>query len=37
MLFFGSLKNIRNASIGDLLQVKGINTKDAEKIKDLIN
>ena len=37
MLFFGSLKNIRNASIDDLLQVKGINTKDAKKIKDLIN
>ena len=37
MLFFGSVKNIRNASIDELLQVNGINTKDAEKIKDLIN
>ena len=37
MLFFGSIKNIRNASIDELLQVNGINTKDAVKIKDLIN
>ena len=37
MLFFGSIKNIRNSSIEELLQVKGINHKDAEKIKDLIN
>jgi len=37
MLFFGSIKNIRNSSIEELLQVKGINRKDAEKIKDLIN
>ena len=37
MLFFGSIKNIRNASLDELLQVNGINTKDAKKIKDLIN
>ena len=37
MLFFGSIKNIRDASLDELLQVNGINTKDAKKIKDLIN
>ena len=37
MLFFGSIKNIRNASLDELLKVNGINTKDAKKIKDLIN
>ena len=35
--FFGSVKNIRNASYEELLQIKEINKKDAEKIKDLIN
>jgi len=35
--FFGSVKNIRNASYEELIQVKEINKKDAEKIKDLIN
>ena len=37
MLFFGSVKNIRNASKEELMKVNGIYTKDAEKIKDLIN
>ena len=35
--FFGSIKNIRNASIEDLLKVKIINLKDANNIKDSIN
>ena len=35
--FFGSIKNIRNASIEDLLNVKIINLKDANNIKDSIN
>jgi excinuclease ABC subunit C len=35
--FFGSVKNIRNASYEELVQIKEINKKDAEKIKDLIN
>ena len=35
--FFGSVKNIRNASYKELIQIKEINKKDAEKIKDLIN
>ncbi len=35
--FFGSVKNIRNASYEELIQLKEINKKDAEKIKDLIN
>ena len=35
--FFGSVKNIRNASKEELLNVKIINLKDANNIKDLIN
>ena len=35
--FFGSVKNIRNASVEDLLSLKTINLKDAKNIKNLIN
>ena len=35
--FFGSVKNIRNASVEDLLSLKTINLKDANNIKNLIN
>ena len=34
---FGSIKNIRNASYEELIQLKAITKKDAEKIKDSIN
>lgn len=34
---FGSIKNIRNASYEELIQLKEITKKDAEKIKDSIN
>ena len=34
---FGSIKNIRNASYEELIRLKEINKKDAEKIKDSIN
>ena len=35
--FFGSVKNIRDASLKELLNVKIINLKDANNIKDSIN
>ena len=35
--FFGSVKNIRNASLEELLNLKIISFKDANNIKDSIN